>query len=407
MKCDKLIILGILSCAFLCGCQKGDEIPIETVMPFDFINTTLSAEEQIAVEYVNSIIDGDYASAFEKVYVPDDCFITVEQFEEVEDKVSELYSNAVILDIDSTSKSVSIEFGNKICEDFGKAKKGEEAPYLGDSIQGRTTLDFEISNEGVNPYMITLDKDFVTSEVYYLSIPDGCDLWLGGKLLNDAERDNDGYYKLTNFVDVEVLNLTADCDVEQGKTINLNLGAEVGEIIVDNASLAPTNTHNGCKAWQYVWETDRVTNDEAAAWIKDGFQEIFNSIILREDFNRNTFEDVVMSEKANLEQIKVGYMKCMDTFTPTKSVVYMDLMCVDFIPLTVDERERKQVVFEVIDRNTMTMQGTLKYSYIKYNYASDDSSIRSGEVRGNITLTKDDGEWKFLSFDEKFLRSVV
>ena len=122
---------------------------------------------------------------------------------------------------------------------------------------------------------------------------------------------------------------------------------------------------------------------------------------------RATFRDEVMSDKANLETIKVGYMKCLDMFSPSKSTLYTDLTCVEFIPYTPEERKKREVVFEMIDEKTMTIYGVMKYSYIKYNFETDDSTVRSGELKGQVTLTKDEGEWKFLSFDERFLKGVA
>lgn len=407
MKNVNIVLAGVLVCALaLCGCNK-DEVPIEVIMPVDIENTAFEPAEKVAVNYAEYLKAGDYQNAYNIMYIPDDYYINEQEFESVESKISDMPDSYELINVSSSGDIVTLEYGKKIGESYGKKKKGAEAPYLGDKIQGRESFKLEVTQEGIQPNMVVVDDDLLTDETISVKLPGGVSVWLGGKLLDDTTRDNDGYYNISHFVDTDILTLKADCDVEQGKIINLNLKAEIGEEIVDNASLAPTSVHNGNNAWDYVWETDRITNEEAAEWISGGFQTIFNSVIMREDFMRATFRDEVMSEKSNLETIKVGYMKCLDTFAPTKSTLYTDLTCVEFVPYTAEERQKRGVVFEMLDNKTMRLYGVLKYSYIKYNYNTDDTSVRSGEVKGQVTLTKDEGEWKFLSFDEKFLRGVA
>ena len=408
-KLFKVILSGVLLCGALClgGCKNSDETPIETIVPYSLSGATPNEQEKLAIQFAEYIMDKNYSDAYDLMYIPADVYLSKEEFKEVENKISSMGSTYEILTVTSNSTSVTIDYGKKIGESYGKAKKGEQPPYLGDSIQGHNKVTIPITTEGTKPIMIGVDNSYITDEVISVHLPAGVEVWLGNKMLDDSSRDNQGYYNITNFVAGEVLELVANSEVEQGKVIRLNLKASVGETIPDNSSMAPTSVHNGHNAYDYVWQTDRVTNEEAAGVIKKSFQEIFDSIILREDFNRATFKSTVMSDKANMEAIKLAYMRCMETLTPTKNTLYTDLICVDFVPYTEDECRRRQVVFEMTDTNTMVMYGTMRYTYLRYNRSDDSSSIRSGDIAGQVTLTKDDGVWKLVGFDDKMLKNIA
>ena len=409
----KRLLKVLFSCVMLCGivglsgCTDKNETPIETIVPYSLSGAVPNEQEKIAIQFAQYIMDKNYDAAYDLMYVPADVYLNKDEFKQVEKNISTMGNTYEILTVSSNSTSVTIDFGKKIGEAYGKAKKGEQPPYLGDSIQGHNKVTIPITTEGIKPIMVGVDSSYITDEVISVHLPAGVEVWLGNKLLDDSSRDNQGYYNITNFVAGEVLELVANSEVEQGKVIRLNLQAKVGDEIADNSSMAPTSIHNGHNAYDYVWETDRVTNEEAAGVVKKSFQAIFDSIILREDFNRATFKSTVMSDKANMEAIKLAYMKCMETLTPTKNTLYTDLICVDFVPYTADECRRRQVVFEMTDTNTMIMYGTMEFTYLRYNRNDDSSSIRSGEISGQVTLTKDDGVWKLVGFDDKMLKNIA
>lgn len=395
----------------LSGCNK-DEIEKTVMTPYDIsvpYADTFSSAENVAVQFQNYVRLGYWNLAYSLVDMPDDVLLSAEGFNTAENELSTLDSTMQLYAVTASSNTATLIYYNKVGEAFSK---GKDSTYMGDIVEDLPiAIKVPISNTG-NGYKIGVKDAWVSQDIIALKVPEACSVRIGGKLLDDAARDDDGYYTITHFINGDTLSVDLNSAVEE-KTIVLNRKAasDSGKND-DTGGDEPSNivnvsgNHNGYPAYVYEWRTSRITNDEALAYAKEATQMVFTSICMQEDFYSGDFLSV-MATDANLEAMKPTYIKAQNTYANTARRIYRDLTVIDITPWDETTQNRKGVYWGMRDRNVMSIYVDVSFSYVAELREDGSETVRTGASSGEITLTKENGEWKLLGISDKILKALV
>lgn len=395
----------------LSGCNK-DEIEKTVMTPYDIsvpYADTFSSAENVAVQFQNYVRLGYWNLAYSLVDMPDDVLLSAEGFNTAENELSTLDSTMQLYAVTASSNTATLIYYNKVGEAFSK---GKDSTYMGDIVEDLPiAIKVPISNTG-NGYKIGVKDAWVSQDIIALKVPEACSVRIGGKLLDDATRDDDGYYTITHFINGDTLSVDLNSAVEE-KTIVLNRKAASDSGKNDDTGGAePSNivnvsgNHNGYPAYVYEWRTSRITNDEALAYAKEATQMVFTSICMQEDFYSGDFLSV-MATDANLEAMKPTYIKAQNTYANTARRIYRDLTVIDITPWDETTQNRKGVYWGMRDRNVMSIYVDVSFSYVAELREDGSETVRTGASSGEITLTKENGEWKLLGISDKILKALV
>lgn len=400
-----------LSATLLTGCNK-DEIEKTVLTPYDIsvpYADTFSSAENVAVQFQNYVRLGYWNLAYSLVDMPDDVLLSAEGFNTAENELSTLDDTMQLYAVSASSSTVTLVYYNKVGEAFSK---GKDSTYVGDIVEDLPiAIKMPISNSG-DGYKIGVKDAWVSQDIITLKVPEACSVRIGGKLLDDTARDDDGYYTITHFINGDTLSVDLNSAVEE-KTIVLNRKSasdSENEDTSDNAE--PSNVvnmsgnHNGYPAYVYEWRTSRTTNDEALEYAKEATQMVFTSICTQEDFYAGSYLSV-MAANANLEAMKPTYIKAQSTYANTSRRIYRDLTVIDLVPWDEKTQNRKGVYWGVRDRNTMSIYVDVSFSYVAELREDGSETVRTGSSSGEITLTKENGEWKLLGISDKILKALV
>ena len=406
----------LMGTIFLGGCGSSaeeDEVepvvvdPVNLSIPY---NNTFTSAENVGIQFSNFIRNGRYDYAFDLMDVPQGVLFNRQDLENVEQQISELPENYILAKVSSSDTSVTLTYGEKIGEAFSKAKKDTPSEYLGEVITYTYKVKLPISHDGQYANMIGVPSDYLTDDSIYFHAPDFVEVWIGGKQLDDTSRDDNGYYCISDFANGDTLYVKLVSDVES-RELNLNIKADlvdekhpIPDEERDFSTEYPNVMYNGEKAWYYTWDTSRITNNEAMEWVPTGVQAVFDSIINNEEFYNASFHKI-MSKDANFEALKPNYVRIQNNFQPTKSKSYSDLNVISIDAWDEQTLKRKGISFQMLDKHTMSLWVTLKYSYVVTDI-NGNRSVKTNTVEGEIDVSKDDGEWKLMGISDKIMKGL-
>jgi hypothetical protein len=395
----------VLSCT-LSGC--GDEVETYVMEPYDLsvsYSDTFTSAEACAVQFQNYIRAGYWNLAFSLINMSDDVLLSAEGFNTAENEISELPDDWVLYDVSKTSSGVKLTYGEKISEAYSRGKDGT---YIGDVVDYVLSIDIPIVEGASGGYAIGVKDKWVSQDVIALKVPDYCSVRIGGKLLDDTSRDDAGYYLITHFVNGDTLSVELGSAVES-KTIVLNRKSSTdnGDTSDDDTTMINSaGQHMGYPAYVVTWETSRITNAEALEFAESAVQKVFTGICNQEDFYTANFINI-MGSNANLEAMKPYYIKAQSSYENTARRIYKDLTVVSLTSWDDDTMRRKGVSWCMQDRDTMSIWVDLSYSYVIETIETGEVNVRTGDASGEITLTKENGEWKLLGISDKILKAIV
>lgn len=424
LLCGRKVRLGciaVLATVLLTSCGKRDEGYVEPVVvqavdlsiPY---SETFSSPENVAIQFQNYVRGGYWEYAYSLMDVPESVLFNCNDLESAEKDLLDIPSDWILYKVSSTNTSVKLSYGCKIGEAYSKAKKDTPAEYLGEVITDTATLTFPLSTEGSKPNMIGVKEDYLTDMQIALRVPDFCDVRIGGKLLDDTSRDDEGYYIISDFVGADYLTVSLSSDIEE-KEIVLNLKAtplknESGRDIASSendereyTTETATGYYQGLYAWDYLWDTSRITTDEAMAWVETGIQAVFTSIINGEDYYTGSYQSI-MSKNANKEAMKAQYTRVAKNFEEQTHRKYSDLTVVSVTPMDERTMRNRGVGFRVIDRHTMSTWVSVSYTYVVLDKRTGEQSVKTGTVEGEVDLSKDDGEWRLMNISDRLLKGM-
>lgn len=398
-----LLCGALIATATLSGC--GDKVETYVMQPYAVgvsYSDTFTSPESCAVQFQNYIRAGYWNLAFSLIDMPDDVLLSPEGFNTAEKEISQLPSNWILYNVTKTNTGVKLTYGEKISEAFSK---GKDSQYLGDVIDAVVDINIPISTKDSGGYAIGVKDSWVSQDVIALKVPDHCDVRIGGKLLDDASRDDAGYYIITHFVNGDTLSVELGSAVET-KTVVLNRKEVAEGDAVDYTLVNSAGSHMGYTAYVIDWDTSRTTNEEAIEYASEAIQRVFTAICSQEEFYSASFLNI-MGTNANLEAMKPYYVKAQSSYNNTKRRMYRDLTVVDVKSWDEDTMRRKGVSWRMLDRDTMSIWIDLDYSYVIDAIDTDETKVRTGTASGEVQLTKENGEWKLLAISDKILKALV
>lgn len=404
-KILSLFLLCSCLCGCLCGCASGkEEVESQLVTALNITipySNTFDSAENVAIQYSNYIRNGYYDYAYDLMYIPDNVYFSRESLTELEESISAVPKDYILYDIAVSRDYAELMYGKKIGEAFSNETEGSPSAYLGEVITDTMTAVVPLSTEGSQPFMVGVDTAYLSDKEIAFRLPNFCTVSIGGKLLDDRGRDDEGWYKISNFVESPTMTLHISSAVED-KDITLSL-AESAEN-VDYSLLYSNVIYENMPGYDYRWETSRLTNNDAMEWVKGGVQAVFDSIMNKEEFYTGSYLSV-MSKNANLEKLKPHYTRISKNFLATKTRDYKDLTVISVTPWGDETLKKKGYAFEVLDRTTMRIWVDITYSYVVVP-TDGLETVKTGTISGSIDLSKDDGEWKLLEFSDKMLKGM-
>lgn len=401
----------LMSATILSACGKSETTAMEPVVmqPVNFsipYANTFDSAENVAIQYQNYLRNGYWEYAYDLIDVPKEILFNCADLQGIETDISTLPSNWELVKVGSTGSSVNLTYGEKTGEAFSKGSKNEESAYLGDIITNLATITLPLSTSGSKPYMIGVSDKFLSEQSIAVRIPDHADLWIGGKLLDDASRDDNGFYTISDFVGGDLLTIKLGSDIEE-KEITLDLTvAPFQEVDITNFDvMICTGEYHKLPAWDIRWETSRLTNNEALSYIPEAVQVVFDSIINSEEFYSANFNKV-MSKDANLEELKAQYVRLCKDFSGSKTRDYENLTVISVEPMSEEDMKRKNLAFEILDKHTMRTWVTIKYNFEVHDKSTGEVTVKTNVIEGYVDLSKDDGQWRLMGISEKMLKNM-
>lgn len=403
----KATILTVL-CLTLGACSKGETVEQEVVQAYP-TNIALSDIQQsaanVAVQYANYMRNGYYDAAFDLVYLTAETYYTKDDMVAV-DTVAGIGSKYILTDVSATDTAAILTYREKVGEAFTKEKKNAHSEYLGEicTTEKKVVVPIEVVD---GTYYIGVSEDFMSQEQIALKVPDGCDVWFGDTLLNPDNRDDNGYYILSNFIAGDFKNVRLTSAIEDRELLlvlndDADLGEKYANIIVVNAD---AKAYDGLRSYTYEWQVSRETVNSAVNYSKEVLQILFDDIINGTEYvNSMTAREIAIT--GNAEQIKPDYLKMLNYYVDTNTKAFSDLTCVDVSIPDEDTMRRRNYVNKLIDRNTMQLRIDVDYSYLSTSLLTNTTTPKTGTVSGYIYLSKENGKWKLSEIDSSLLKNV-
>ena len=399
------VLCLLLLCTCLCGCNNTAETvepqvvtALNVTIPY---NNTFDSAENVAIQYSNYIREGHYDYAYDLMHIPNDVYFSKDSLAELEASVSAVPSNYILYDLYEGNGYVTLMYGEKTGEAFSHETEGNPSTYMGEVVTNLMEAIVPISTEGDKPFMVGVDTAYLSDRTIAVRLPEYCTVSIGGKVLDDTSRDDNGWYKINNFVESPTMTLHVKSAVEE-KDIILCIDPEAD--YAEYNLLYSNVDYEGNLGYDCRWETSRLTNEDAVDWLHTGVQAVFDSIINNEDFYTGSYLSV-MSENANLEALKPQYTRIAKNYLPTKTKTFKDLTVISVTPWDEETMRKKGYAFEVLSNTTMRVWVDISYSFVIEDVTGSET-VKTGAITGSIDLSKDNGEWKILEFSDKMLKGM-
>lgn len=267
------------------------------------------------------------------------------------------------------------------------------------------TWKLKVRGNEENGFEVMVPSEFLSNEVVKIKVPDGVTVKVNGAKVNSKLCGVDDYYVLSQYPAYSQIDVELSCVPLESMTKKLD--------IVDTGAVTPeteeywniVNENGELNKYELSWDLSKDEIKSAEAWLGKGIQGVFDSIIAGEDINSTDFGGYIWS-KADREAFKPDYLKAVEAFKDTKVTEFTDLSVMDCTVWRDDNIQYEDVGNEVINKDAINLHIDLKYSYIKMDKETKEKYPYDSELRVQVQLTKEDGEWKFYSIPNDMLSKL-
>lgn len=262
-------------------------------------------------------------------------------------------------------------------------------------VRGSAETGFEI----INP------AEFLHTEVLRLKVPDGVDVKVNGAYVSPTLCGVDDYYVLEQYPNYPAIDIELSC-VTLGKLEKKLDIIDTGVVTPDTQEYWNLANKNGeLNTYELRWDASKTDIEEAESWLPTGIQAVFDDVLAGTDLEDTDFRGNLWSE-AEKDAYKTNYLKAIETFAPTKISKYSNLFVKECNIWRHENVQFEEVANEVINKEAINFHVELKYSYSKTQLDTGDLKATDNEIKFQVQLTKEDGEWKFYKVPEELLRKL-